>query len=223
MILNIPDHSLPSTYVNLPTLACTNNLLKFQLGIAATISVLIILFFFITVTIVTCQVICIQRKKLNLDFHEAVVNRHTDVLQILIERLPDDLSPTIFTKLFEFIERILINSAQDSESTHSISVTSEDIEKNGERSHGYYEREVIMEADGFEMPIISSKSSTLIKTLSKVIQTSMENPKLRPHLDRQMSSLMGGNNRKINRYSSEPLDIGHSEDLSLPVCSAKYS
>lgn len=202
--------------MNLPTLV-SPSFLKFQLSIAAVTPVFFFLLLFITIVIITCQVLRVRRRKKELQFHETVVNRHVDVLEILIERLPEDHSEASYTKLLEFVERILtISVPEDSESPSPLPPDNDPSDEEGR--HGHRERDNLEMVD-FSAPAINRKSTALLKTLGNVIQTNLENPRLRPHLDRQMSTLIGDSSarmQRLDRPSSEVLlDIGYSGSDSV--------
>ena len=118
--MTTPIHS--NTDINLPTLMSTR-LMMIQLFLATIIYILFFLLLFITITIITCEVLSVQRRKAilfitmtiitcevlsvqrrkaKLDFQETVVRKLKDVLQMLSETLPDNPSETICMKLLEF-------------------------------------------------------------------------------------------------------------------------
>ena len=211
--MTTPTHS--NTDVNLPTLISIH-LMTIKLFLAAIIPILFFLLLFITITIITCKVLSVQRRKAKLDFQETVVRKLKDVLQILSERLPDNPSETIYMKLLEFTERILTNSAQYYKSPPC--TIDEEVDCDGKHEHDKSE-EVSVDMEEFELLSSKRKSSALLQTLKNVIETSMQNPKLRGHLQ-QISGLIGNSapNQKTFKRAlseSEPLGIGRSRSNSM--------
>ena len=196
------------TDLNFPTLVSAS-LLKVQLSIAASVPTLFFLLLFLTVMIITCQVIRIRRKRRELHFRETVVNRHVDVLEILIERLPDDPSESTFMKLLGFIERILINSAQGTHETRPVLRRDSNVVGDGAPNN--------VEMEEFENTNLSPKSTALLRTLGSVIHTGMQNPSLRPHLDQQMSSVMGASMEIIHNYNQYESLPGHLRDSQSTI------
>ena len=211
--MTILTHS--NTDVNQPTLMPTR-LMKIQFFLAAIIPILFFLLLFITITIITCKVLSVQRRKAKLDFQETVVRKLKDVLQILSERLPDNPSETIYMKLLEFTERILTNSAHYYENPPC--TIDEEVDCDGKHELDKSE-EVRVDMEEFELLSSKRKSSALLQTLKNVIETSMQNPKLCGHLQ-QISGLIGNSapNQKTFKRAlseSEPLGNGRSRSNSM--------
>ena len=107
------------------------------------------------------------------------MDRHVDVLEILLEKLPQDPSGRVYTQMLQVVERILTIHLDDNSSGQS--------SLEGDR---FEETTTDVDAIDASFPEMSVKSTALIKTLGNVIERGRQNPKLRPHLDRQMSTII---------------------------------
>ncbi len=157
--------------VDSPSLVSTS-LLQSQLIVASLVPTIFFILLFIAVIAITAIIHFNRRKKRELEFHRSIIDRHADVLEILLDKLPEDPSGRVYLHMLSVVERILTvhleeGSPHPSETESRISIL-----------------------DEVDLPEMSIKSSALIRTLGNVIEKGRRDPKLRPHLDRQMSTII---------------------------------
>jgi len=168
-----------NTDVNFPSLVPTS-LLQSQLIVASLVPISFFILFFLAAVAITITCHFSRRKKRELEFHRSVIDRHVDVLEILLEKLPQDPSGRVYVQMLQVVERILTIHLDENPSTQP-SLNEDRLQE-----------ESTIELEAIELPFseMSVKSTALIKTLGNVIERGRQNPKLRPHLDRQMSTII---------------------------------
>ena len=168
--------------VNLPSLISTS-LLQTQLIVASVVPISFFVLLFAAVFTITLVKYFGRTRRRELEFQKSVLDRHVDVLEILLERLPEDPSGHIYIQLLQVVERILTINMEENASTPSPTPPSYE-------GDGTSERGMQMDTLNSDLPEMSLKSSALVRTLGNVIEKGRQNPKLRPHLDRQMSNII---------------------------------